>query len=133
MIKKLFLPILLALLFFSFTDRDQVEPGLVTAYAKAASLKAGDLKCAPAHVTLSPCDQSFNFKVTRGGSPDFNPFNYWIFQGMTMVDSGTITYGNNTNPVLNYCTEYLVAVYDWCSGKIQITITSDGCNNTFLC
>jgi len=93
------------------------------------------VKCPAPTITLSSCGLGFKFTITRGGSPDNGNFNYNVktTQGGVSVDSGIISYGQNTNWVLTGCTSYDVEIFDWCVGLVTITVTSDGCGNLWVC
>jgi|GEM_PF-5209422 len=93
-------------------------------------------RCFPAFFTVTPCDDRFRVQVLNsGGIPLSYNCPYYIFtQSWSLVDNGTVSHNQYTNSVLNYCTSYRVYIYDPCSGtwKFQ-NVTSDGCNNTFVC
>ena len=105
--------------------------------SEAAPAFAGDTTdCKQATVNLAPCNQSFFFTASRGGSPDnVTVFSYQIRgMGGALIDSGTIMNGGLTNPVLSTCTTYRVVIEDpLCGERFRFMITSDGCGGSFAC
>ena len=84
----------------------------------------GKVRAPLAVATPSPCGYGFNVAVTFMGSPisESYPYEIRVAGTTTVVDSGTISHGNNTNWVLSPCTSYDFEFWgSWacptCSGK----------------
>jgi len=92
--------------------------------------------------TISGCGEGFKVTIqtgTSGNAPLDQLFYYQIFladtyPGGAIVDSGAISGGENTNWVLEPCTEYVfVFCNTFSSPTISITGISDGCGGIFIC
>ena len=87
---------------------------------------------------LSPCGYGFYVNIDLMGVPSLEAYPYTIsISGTsTVVDSGTISNGSNTNWVLSPCTEYDFEFWgsEACSSCSTIqTLTTDGCGGVFIC
>ncbi|HHG85656.1 MAG TPA: hypothetical protein ENJ82_12985 [Bacteroidetes bacterium] len=126
--KLIFLPLLAFAMMLTFSSMSSTEAVCTVEQSNNIA------KCAPLHPVWSPCDHTFRFHATRGGSVDNGTYFYVVIKpGVGVVDSGNITNATNTNQVLSHCTGYYIYVYDWCAGWIFAKKVSDGCNNLFLC
>lgn len=103
-------------------------------FADESKVEIQALVCGPSTFTVTPCDHGFKVLATEGGVPQPMPFKYIIknLMGVT-VDSGFVSHGQVTNPVLAYCRWYTIIITD-CNGQdVSFFLKSDGCNNNFLC
>ncbi len=137
--------LILILLGFSSCQKEEnlmreMEPlrSIPTSDSKEVEAQSSE-RCPMALITLSPCNRGFTFYATRDGvTPDTYVFAYEVrTMANVVVDTGTVSYGGNTNQVLNYCQQYRIIFYDWCGGgpgsSLDFTRTTDGCGGTFLC
>lgn len=95
------------------------------------------LRAPMAVVTPSPCGYGFSCDIDwLYGGPATGSYAYEIWDGGTMVDSGTISDGDNTTWTLSPCTSYTFVFYgSWASSlpTQSLSVTSDGCGGTFVC
>lgn len=121
--------LLLPFMFFACEQNAEVSPTTV-----ASSRAEPIVKCPTPTITLSPCDMGFTFYASWLGSPWTDTMPYTIrTMGGTVVDSGNIVNGTNTNQVLSPCTTYEITVWSWCAGNIVLYKVSDGCGGVYLC
>lgn len=91
-------------------------------------------RCVPPVTNFYPCDKKFRFTATANGVPDLSTYTYQIEDMLgNVVDSGTLTTGASTNPVLSYCVQYKITVYGPCFGVRYHTLYSDGCGGVWVC
>lgn len=87
------------------------------------------------------CGYGFTMNIFSLGTnqpmPPSNTYPYQIYFNGTMVDAGTVSNGDNTNWVLQPCTNYEIYFFGWGFITPQpteiIQVTSDGCGNVFVC
>ncbi|MGB3464784.1 MAG: hypothetical protein WBA74_05930 [Cyclobacteriaceae bacterium] len=126
--------LLCAIICFSCQTEEEVIPTETLQTEQSKLRAATPVFCISPTITWSPCDRTFQFKITRGGVVDNGTFWYAIrTTGGTVVDFGYITHNSYTNPVLSHCTQYNVELGDTCDGPVVQQKTSDGCNGLFFC
>lgn len=90
-----------------------------------------------AEVTLSPCGNGFSAQISYMGAPMNGDYRYQIRIAGTniLVDEGTISNGENTNWVLESCTEYDFKFWGCNPSNYSTvqTIRTEGCNGVFDC
>lgn len=84
------------------------------------------------------CGYGFNCDIQwHTGGQAVGSWNYEIWQNGSVVDSGSISDGDQTNWVLAPCTTSIIKFYgSWANSMIPsqiLVLTTDGCGNNFVC